>query len=178
MKIISTKFKGLKIFQGKTHLDSRGAFREMFLKNKTKGFQGIFWCMSKSKKNVVRGLHIQKRINQAKYVAVIKGKIFDVVLDLRKKSRTFGKCFTIILSDKNSKSLYIPKGFAHGFMGMDRENYVVYANSNYRSKKNEIGIMWNDKSLKIKWPSKKPLVSKKDRNNLTLKEFRRVYIKK
>ena len=132
--------------------------------------------MSKSKKNVVRGLHIQKKINQAKYVSVIKGKIFDVVLDLRKKSRTFGKCFTIILSDKNSKSLYIPKGFAHGFMGMDKENYVVYANSDYRSKKNELGIMWNDKNLKINWPKKKPLVSKKDRKNLTFKKFCEIYI--
>jgi len=177
MKISSTKFKDLKIFQGKTHLDSRGAFRELFLKNKSKSFQGIFWCMSKSKKNVLRGLHIQKKINQAKYVSVIKGKIFDVVLDLRKKSKTFGKYFTIILSDKNSKSLYIPKGFAHGFMGMEKENYVVYGNSNYRSKRNESGIIWNDKNLKIKWPSKKPLVSKKDRKNLTFKKFCKVHIK-
>ena len=177
MKINSAKFRGLKIIQGKTHLDNRGAFRELFLKNKNKGFQGIFWCMSKSKKNVVRGLHIQKKNNQAKYVSVIKGKIFDVVLDLRKRSKTFGKHFTIILSDKNSKSIYIPRGFAHGFMGMDKENYVVYANSNYRSKKNEVGIIWNDKNLRIKWPTKKPLVSKKDRSNLTFKEFCKFYIK-
>ena len=171
MKLNSTKLKGLKIFKGKTHIDNRGAFREIFSKKKIKGFQGIFWCMSKSKKNVVRGLHIQKKINQAKYVSVIKGKIFDVVLDLRKNSKTFGKYFSIILSDRNSKSLYIPKGFAHGFMGIEKENFVVYANSNYRSKKNEIGIMWNDKDLKIKWPTIKPLVSRKDRNNLSFKEF-------
>ena len=177
MKINSTKFKGLKIIQGKTHFDSRGAFRELFLKNKNKSFQGIFWCMSKSRKNVVRGLHIQKKINQAKYVSVIKGKIFDVVLDLRKKSKTFGKCFTVVLSDKNSKSLYIPKGFAHGFMGMEKENYVVYGNSNYRSKKNEVGILWNDKNLKIKWPTKKPLVSKKDKNNLSFKKFCKLSVK-
>ena len=177
MKIISTKFKDLKVFKGKTHLDKRGAFREFFLKKKINNFQNIFWCMSKSKRNVVRGLHIQKKINQAKYISVIKGKIFDVVLDLRKRSKTFGKCFTIILSDKNSKSLYIPKGFAHGFMGMDKENYIVYGNSNYRSKKNEVGIMWNDKSLKIKWPTKKPLISKKDKNNLTFKEFCKIHIK-
>ncbi len=177
MKISSTKFRGLKIFQSKTHLDSRGAFREVFLKKKVKDFQGIFWCMSKSKKNVVRGLHIQKNINQAKYVSVVKGKIFDVALDLRKKSKTFGKHFTVILSDKNSKSIYIPKGFAHGFMGMEKENYVFYGNSNYRSKKNELGIIWNDKNLKIKWPNKKPLVSKKDKNNLTFKEFCKIHLK-
>ena len=177
MKISATEFRGLKVFNGKTHLDNRGAFRELFIKKKTKGFQGIFWCMSKSKKNVVRGLHIQKKVNQAKYVSVVKGKIFDVALDLRKKSKTFGKYFTIILSDKNSKSIYIPKGFAHGFMGMDKENYVVYSNSNYRSKKNEIGIIWNDKNLKIKWLTKNPLVSKKDKSNLTFKEFCKIHLK-
>ena len=178
MKIKSTKFRGLKIYLGKTHLDSRGAFREVFLKKKLKGFKSIFWCMSKSKKNVLRGLHIQKNINQAKYVSVVKGKIFDVALDLRKKSKTFGKHFAVILSDKNSKSIYIPEGFAHGFMGMEKENYVFYGNSNYRSKKNELGIIWNDKNLKIKWPSKNPIISKKDRNNLTFNKFCKIHIKK
>ncbi len=178
MKINSTKFKGLKVFQGKNHLDSRGAFRELFLKNKTMEFSGIFWCMSKSKKNVVRGLHIQKKINQAKYISVVKGKIFDVALDVRKNSKTFGKYFTVILSDKNAKSIYIPRGFAHGFMGMDKENYVVYGNSNYRSKNNEVGILWNDKNLKIKWPTKKPIISKKDKNNLTFKDFCKTHLKK
>ena len=109
MKISSTKFRGLKIFNGKTHLDKRGAFRELFVKKRVKGFQGIFWCMSRSKKNVVRGLHIQKKINQAKYVSVVKGKIFDVALDLRKKSKTFGKYFAIILSDKNSSQFIYQK---------------------------------------------------------------------
>ena len=124
-----------------------------------------------------RGLLIQKKVNHSKYVSVVKGKIFDVALDLRRKSKTFGKYFAIVLSDKNSKSIYIPKGFAHGFMGMDKENYVVYSNSNYRSKKNEVGIIWNDKNLKIKWPTKNPLVSKKDKNNLTFKEFCKVHLK-
>ena len=171
MKIYSTKFKGLKIIQGKTHSDHRGSFRELFLKNKIKGFSNVFWCVSKSKKNVLRGLHIQKKNNQAKYVSVIKGKIFDVAVDLRVKSKTFGKYFGIILSDKNTKSLFVPKGFAHGFLGMEKLNYVVYANSNYRSKKNEVGIIWNDEDLKIKWPSKKVIVSKKDKGNLTFKKY-------
>ena len=171
MKISATKFRGLKVFNGKTHLDNRGAFRELFIKKKTKGFQGIFWCMSKSKKNVVRGLHIQKKVNQSKYVSVVKGKIFDVALDLRRKSKTFGKYFAIVLSDKNSKSIYIPKGFAHGFMGMDKENYVVYSNSNYRSKKNEIGIIWNDPDININWPQKNYIMSDKDQKNRVLKEL-------
>ena len=154
----------------KIFFDKRGFFQEIFLKKKF-NLNVKFTAIAKSKKNVIRGLHIQKKVNQAKYVSVVKGKIYDVVVDLRKKSKTFGKCFTIILSQKNSKSLYIPKGFAHGFMGMDKENYVVYGNSNYRSKKNELGIMWNDKDLGINWPARRPLVSKKDRNNLAFKEF-------
>ena len=171
MKVFSTKFKGLKVIKGENHLDRRGAFREVFIKNKMEEFNGIFWCMSKSRKNVVRGLHIQKKVNQAKYISVVKGKIFDVALDLRRNSKTFGKYFTIVLSEKNAKSIYIPKGFAHGFMGMDKENYVVYGNSNYRSKNNEVGILWSDKKLKIKWPSKKPIISKKDKNNSTFDDF-------
>ena len=177
MKIKLTRFKGLKVFQGKTYFDSRGAFRELFLKNKTQSFQSIFWCMSKSKKNVIRGLHIQKMVNQAKFVSVVKGRIFDVALDLRKNSKTFGKHFAVILSAKNSKSIYIPKGFAHGFMGMDQENCVVYGNSDYRSKKNEMGIIWNDSDLKIKWPTNKPIISKKDRNNFSFKNFCKIYYK-
>lgn len=177
MKVKLTKFRGLKVFYGKNHTDQRGTFREIFIKKKIKGFKNIFWCMSRSKKNVIRGLHIQKNKNQAKYVSVLKGKIFDVALDLRKKSKTYGRSFTIILSDKNSKSIYIPEGFAHGFMGMDKENCVVYANSNYRLKKNEIGILWNDKKLNIKWPRKNPVVSSKDKQNFTLEEFTKKFKK-
>ena len=175
MKIIKTQIKGLLVFKGQKFDDNRGYFREVLLEKTVKrNFK--FNVVSMSKKNVIRGLHIQKKINQAKYVSVVKGKIFDVALDLRKKSKTFGKYYSIILSDKNSKSIYIPKGFAHGFMGMGKENVVVYSNSNYRSKNNEIGIIWNDKNLKIKWPTKKPIVSKKDKSNLTFKEFCKIHL--
>jgi dTDP-4-dehydrorhamnose 3,5-epimerase len=75
------------------------------------------------------------------------------------------------LSEQNCKSIFIPKGFAHGFLGIDKENIIVYGNSNYRSKNNEIGLMWNDKNLAINWPNKKFIISKKDRNNLSFKEF-------
>jgi len=124
--------------------------------------------MSKSRKNVIRGLHMQKKIQQDKFISVVKGRIFDVVLDLRKKSRTYGKHFSITLSDKNSKSLFIPAGFAHGFCGLEKENIVFYGCTNYRSKRNEIGILWDDKKLKIKWPVKNPSISKKDKNNKKL----------
>ena len=131
--------------------------------------------MSKSKKNVVRGLHIQKKIQQDIIVSVVKGKIFDVVVDLRKNSKTYGKYCATTLSDKNSTSLFIPSGFAHGFCALENENLVLYGLTNYRSKKNEIGILWNDNVLKIKWPIRKPIISKKDKNNITFKKFNNLY---
>ena len=171
MKIKNTKFKGLKIIKGVNHYDKRGYFREVFINKIFKNKKFIFWCLSKSKKSVVRGLHLQKKNSQAKFVSVLKGKILDVVADLRPHSKTFGKYFKIELSEKNSKSLMIPKGFAHGFLGLGSENVVLYSNDNYRSKKDEVGISWNDKRLNINWGKKKIIISKKDKNNISLKEF-------
>ena len=172
MKILNTKFSGLKVIKGISHYDNRGYFRETFKKSFFKRKKFIFWCMSKSKKNVIRGLHLQKKFQQGKFVSVIKGKIFDVVLDLRKKSKTYGKHYSIILSDKNSTSLFIPAGFAHGFCGLKNDNLVFYGCTNYRSKNDEIGILWNDRTLNIKWPTKKPILSKKDKNNITFNEYK------
>ena len=176
MKIINTKFYGLKIIKGVNHYDNRGYFRETYKNNFFKNKKLIFWCMSKSKKNVVRGLHLQKKNQQAKFISVIKGKIFDVALDLRKKSKTYGKQYSIILSDKNSTSIFIPTGFAHGFCGLESDNLVFYGCSNYRSKKDEIGILWNDKALKIKWPIKRPIISTKDKNNITFEKYKNLYL--
>jgi|TARA_B100000959_G_scaffold256575_1_gene289876 dTDP-4-dehydrorhamnose 3,5-epimerase len=176
MKVINTKFRGLKIIKGITHYDKRGCFRETFKNTLFKNKSFIFWCMSLSRKNVIRGLHLQKKFQQEKFVSVVKGKIFDVVLDLRKKSKTYKKQFSIILSDKNSTSLLIPAGFAHGFCGLEKDNLVFYGCTNYRSAKDEVGILWNDKSLKIKWPIKKPIVSSKDNNNITFKTYNKLYL--
>ena len=131
--------------------------------------------MSKSKKNVIRGLHLQKKFKQDKFVSVVKGKIFDVVVDLRKKAKTYGKKYSIILSEKNSTSLFIPAGFAHGFCTMAKENLVFYGCTNYRSKDDEIGILWNDSELKIKWPIKNPIISQKDRKLRTFYDFKKFY---
>ena len=114
---------------------------------------------------------MQTKNKQGKFVSVLKGAILDVVVDLRKNSKTFGKHFKIELTDKNGKSIFIPPGFAHGFLAKEKENIVHYYNTKYRSSKHEIGIIWNDASLKIRWPIKNPLLSKKDKQNLTLKEF-------
>ena len=171
MQIKKTKFRGLKIVHNKIYRDSRGYFKEDFKSAFFKGAKFIFSCTSKSKKNVLRGLHMQTKNKQGKFVSVLKGSILDVVVDLRKNSRTFGKHYKIRLSDKNAKSIFIPPGFAHGFLAKEKENIVHYYNTNYRSAKHEIGIMWNDDILKINWSTKKPILSKKDRNNLTLKQF-------
>ena len=171
MQIKKTKFKGLKIISNKIYKDYRGYFKEDFKSIFFKGSKFLFSCTSKSKKNVLRGLHMQTKNKQGKFVSVLKGSILDVVVDLRKNSKTFGKHYKIRLSDKNGKSIFIPPGFAHGFLAKEKENIVHYYNTNYRSAKHEIGIMWNDDTLKINWSTKKPILSKKDRNNLTLKQF-------
>ena len=120
---------------------------------------------------------MQTKFSQAKYISVLKGAIFDVVVDVRKKSKTFGKHYKTILSANNAKSIFIPTGFAHGFLGLENENIIYYTCTNYRAEKNEIGILWNDKDLKINWPVKKPIISKKDKKNIQFKKFKKLYIK-
>ena len=170
--IKKSKFKDLVIIKNTSFRDKRGYFKELLREKKLKK-KFPFLVMSFSKKNVIRGLHLQKNNSQGKFISVIKGKIFDVVVDLRKNSRTYGKCLSTILSEKNSKSIFIPPGFAHGFCALSKENYVVYSCTKYRDEKSEIGINYNDKDLKIKWPIKKPIISNKDKNNLSLKEFKK-----
>ena len=175
MKIRKTKFKDLLILENKSFNDKRGFFKELF-KEKLIKKKFPFLISSFSKKNVIRGLHMQLKNPQGKFLTVIKGKIFDVVLDLRYSSKTFGKIFKIELSERNSKSLYIPPGFAHGFLALKKENIIYYTCTNYRSTKHEIGLLWNDDDLKIKWPIKNPIISKKDKKNLKFNEFRKLYI--
>ena len=170
MKIIKTKFKELLIYESKNFIDNRGYFRELTIEKIIKK-KLVFTVVSKSKKNVLRGLHMQKNNMQGKYLSVVKGKILDVVVDCRKNSKTFGKHYKIILSQKNSKSIYIPAGFLHGFLGLGDENIVVYGCTKYRDKDSEIGVIWNDPILGINWPIKKPITSIKDKQNISYKEF-------
>ena len=171
MKILKTKFKNLFVFKSKNFFDNRGHFRELALEKKIKK-KLIFTVMSKSKKNVLRGLHMQKKLKQGKYISCLKGEILDVVVDCRNKSKTFGKHFKVILSEKNCKSIYIPPGFLHGFLGLGKENIVIYGCTNYRDQKSEIGVSWNDKDLKINWNIKYPILSKKDSQNLKFKDVK------
>ena len=173
--IIKTKFKDLFIFKNKSFKDKRGYFKEL-LKEKQLKKKFPFTVMSFSRKNVIRGLHIQTKNKQGKYISVIKGRIFDIALDLRKGSKTFAKYYSCILSENNSKSIYIPPGFAHGFCSLDKENYIIYSCTQYRDATSEKAIKYNDKKLNIKWPIKKPIVSKKDQNAPTFIEFKNKYL--
>ena len=170
MKVTKTSFKDLIIIKHKSYKDKRGYFKELLIEKEIRK-KFPFLVMSYSKKNVIRGLHLQQRKSQGKFVTVIKGKIYDVVIDLRKKSKTFGKKYSIILSDKNCKSIYVPEGFAHGFCALDKDNYVVYSCTNYRDKQSEIGIKFDDKKLNINGPSKSPILSRKDKENPSLIKF-------
>ena len=170
MKLIKTKIKDLLIIKTNIYKDHRGFFKEIekfkILKKKF-----IFDCLSFSKKNTLRGLHLQKKKPQAKIITVAQGKILDVVVDLRKKSKTYGMHFSIKMSYDSDYSLFIPEGFAHGFMCLSKTCLVYYKCTNYRDQKSEITLKWNDKDLKIKWPNKKPILSKKDRLGITLSDY-------
>ena len=169
MKIIKTKFKDLLIYKKPTFEDKRGFFREMFIKKHiNKDF--VFDIMSSSRKNVLRGLHIQTKKPQGKLITVIRGKIFDVGVDCRKNSKTYGKYFSKILSEKENVSLYIPEGFAHGFLSLSEGTQFLYKVTNEYSPENERTLLWNDPELNIDWQIDNPILSEKDIGGKVLKE--------
>ena len=174
MKIIKTKFKDLLIVKQKNNVDRRGSLRETFNK-KILNKRFIFEYCTTSKANALRGFHFQYKFQQAKYVSVLKGKILDYVIDLRKNSKTFGKTFKIILSDKNCLSLYIPEGFAHAYYSYEKYNIIYYKLTNYYKPKFEDGINLLDKDLKINWPKKNFSISKKDKKLMNFKKFCKNY---
>jgi len=174
MKIKKTKFKNLLIVKQKNNKDSRGNLRETFnYKILKKKF--IFEYCTTSKENVFRGFHFQSKNKQAKFVNVIKGKILDIVIDLRKGSKTFGKAHSVILSKQNALSLFIPAGFAHAYYSYDKENIIYYKLDNYYNPKFEDGIIYNDPELKLRLPKSNLKISKKDKNLLTLSQFKKKY---
>ena len=175
MKVLKTPLKDLLIIEQKNYKDARGSLREIYNKKIIKKNIFKYEYFSISKKNVLRGFHLQTKFQQVKFVNVLRGKVLDCVIDLRKKSKTFGKTFKIILSEKNSKSLIIPKGFAHSYLALSQENIVYYKMSDYFKPKFYSGIIYNDKNLKIKWPSKKFIISSKDKQLTSFKEFCKKY---
>ena len=171
MRLLLTKIKDIKKVKTKIFKDKRGFFKEIY-KNKILKKKFIFDVMSYSKKGILRGLHIQTKFPQAKLITVTSGKIMDVAVDLRKNSKSFGKYYSTIISQDSDFSLFIPEGFAHGFLCLSQTCTINYKCSEYRNKKSEKTLRWDDKQINIKWPVKNPILSLKDKNGKNLNFFR------
>ncbi len=151
-----TNIDGLLVIETHTFEDQRGFFMETYNKKEFEKL-GILNNFvqdnhSKSSKGVLRGLHFQKKYSQAKLVRVVKGKVYDVAVDLRKDSKTYGNYYGIVLTESNKLQFFIPKGFAHGFMVLSDNAEFVYKCDEFYHPEDESGIIWNDKSINIKWP--------------------------
>lgn len=167
----STKIKDLIVIENTKHRDKRGYFIESFVyKEFNKSIKNINFIqenISFSKKGVLRGLHFQKgKYAQSKLLKVIYGNIFDVAVDLRKNSKTYKKYFSILLSSKKNNQLFIPKGFAHGFLTLSSHAIVSYKVDKYYNQATSFGYKYNDKTFNIKWPplKSKIIMSNKDKN--------------
>ena len=177
MKINKTFIEDLLIIEPQLFKDDRGFFYESYNKNNLDKVINVVFVQdneSKSNKGVVRGLHFQfPPFEQAKLVRCVSGKIFDVAVDLRKNSKTYGKFFSIELSSENNKQLFVPKGFAHGFQVLSETAIVSYKVDNYYNPKSDAGIIWNDKDLSINWSiDVKPILSVKDLKLMPFKELK------
>ena len=165
MQVSKTPIDGLLTIKPKIFADPRGMFYEVYSESRYEE-HGISCFVqdnhSISKKGVVRGLHYQVNPGQSKLVRVTRGEIFDVAVDIRKQSPTYGKWWGLSLSETNNFQLYIPIGFAHGFCVLSESAEVLYKCSDYYSPENERGILWNDPDLAIDWPVKDPILSEKD----------------
>lgn len=167
MKVINLDINGLKLIEPDVFSDDRGVFFESYNQEKFHqiGIDDNFVQdnQSLSNKNVLRGLHFQTGVHaQAKLVRVIKGGVIDVAVDLRNDSPTFGQHYSVELNDKNNFMLYIPIGFAHGFVALMDQTVFAYKCSSLYNKSSESGIIWSDKQLNINWGDVNPLISNKD----------------
>ncbi|CUU48149.1 dTDP-4-dehydrorhamnose 3,5-epimerase [Clostridium beijerinckii] len=175
---IETKISGVYVIEPKIFGDNRGYFMETYNR---KHFEEVGLNMnfvqdneSRSTKGVLRGLHFQKRHSQGKLIRVSKGEVFDVAVDLRNGSKTYGKWEGIILSEENKKLFYIPEGFAHGFLVLSDEAIFNYKCTDFYAPKYEEGIKWNDPNINIAWPLDKVnnvILSEKDKLNIGINEI-------
>jgi dTDP-4-dehydrorhamnose 3,5-epimerase len=166
MKFSKTSLPGVLLVEPDVYKDGRGFFLETYHQEKY-AEEGIVQSFvqdnrSHSKKNVLRGLHYQLRQPQAKLVYVITGEIFDVAVDIRRGSQTFGKWEGVYLSSENNRQVFIPEGFAHGFCVLSETADVLYKCSDLYNPDDEFGILWSDSSIGIEWPVTKPVLSPKD----------------
>jgi dTDP-4-dehydrorhamnose 3,5-epimerase len=176
MKIIETPLKGLLIIEPQVFKDERGYFYESYNQEKffKAGIRDVFVQdnQSLSQKNVVRGLHFQHPpYAQAKLVRVIKGSVYDVVVDIRKDSPTYGQSFGIELTEENFLMLYVPVGFAHGFATLQDNTIFAYKCSAFYNKASEDTILWNDPTLDIDWKVQNPILSEKDKQGKLFQHF-------
>ena len=178
MEIIKTEFEGLVVVKPVVFTDNRGYFYETYNTNKYKDLSitnnFVQDNESKSSFGTIRGLHSQiGEFAQAKLVRAQQGKVLDVVVDIRKDSKTFGKYFSIELSDENKLQLMIPRGFLHGFSVLSETAIFCYKCDNFYNKESERAVLWNDIDLNIDWKidKNKAIVSEKDKNNMTFREF-------
>lgn len=175
-KFNKTKIDGVYIIEPTVFGDNRGYFMETYNYNEFKegGIDVTFVQdnQSKSKKGVLRGLHFQKTYPQGKLVRVISGEIFDVAVDLRKSSKTYGKWVGVFLSGENKKQFFIPRGFAHGFLVLSETAEFTYKCDEFYHPEDEGGLMWNDDTVGIEWPeSFEILLSDKDKMNARLRNL-------
>lgn len=177
LKFTETSIKDVYIIEPTVFGDERGYFMETYHKNEFKeaglDLDFVQDNQSKSTKGVIRGLHFQYKNPQGKLVRVIKGEVFDVAVDLRKNSETYGKWVGVTLSESNKKQFYVPEGFAHGFLVLSDEAEFTYKCTDFYDPEDEGGILWNDPEIGIDWPVEgidKIVLSEKDRKWKTLKE--------
>lgn len=176
MNIITTPLKDVLIIEPDVFEDKRGFFMETYNQDRYRkaGINTIFVQdnLSFSVEKTLRGLHFQIRHPQAKLVQVITGEIFDVAVDIRPGSPTFGKWTGVVLSDKNRRQLLIPEGFAHGFCVLSETAHFLYKCSDFYAPDDEGGIIWSDPGIGIDWPVNHPIVSGKDQNYSCLSDLR------
>ena len=176
MTIISEEIPGLKLIHPNVFEDDRGYFYESFNENQLLeiGIEENFVQdnQSLSNKGVLRGLHFQNPpMAQGKLVRAVKGAVYDVAVDIRKDSPTYGQFFGVELNETNKLMLWVPAGFAHGFATLEDQTIFSYKCTEYYDPKSESGIMWNDKTLNINWNIENPILSGKDQNNLAFSAF-------
>ncbi len=182
MKITQTGIQDLLIIEPSVFGDKRGYFFESFNQKEweNKLENKVFFVQdneSMSQKGVLRGLHFQKPpFAQGKLVRVVRGAVFDVAVDIRKTSPTYGQYFKILLSQDNKKQLYVPEGFAHGFLALEPNTIFSYKCTNYYHKEHEDGLMWDDPHLQIDWDFQDPVLSEKDQLYKSFADFESPFV--
>ena len=177
MKFIDTKISGVKIIETDVFGDERGFFMETFRNDEFRAKTGANPFVqdnhSKSTQGILRGLHYQQTHTQGKLVRVISGEVYDVAVDMRRSSKTFGQAVGVVLSAENKRQLWVPEGFAHGFYVMSDSAEFIYKCTDYYHPQSEVSIRWDDLDIAIDWPlvnNKQPQLSDKDKNGVQFKD--------